>query len=385
MKKPRNIASASALAALAGSLSLATATASPAPTLQPPPPLSLPTPTGAHAVGTVALWWVDPARLDPFAAWRERRQLMVQIWYPAERKAGSRPARYLAAKAARVLEGSAVPPGTIHRIATHAAVKAPVIAGRHPIVLFSPGYAVMRGLYTSLLVDLASRGFVVVALDHTYEAPVVQFPGGRLKLQRVQNTNRSFRRAFEVRLADVHFVLGRLEQLAARGARSRFAGRLDLSKIGMFGHSYGGAAAAGAMRSDARLKAGANLDGSFVGEVVEEGVRGPFLLMTSAPHDNAGDWSYRAYLSRRNSSQLALTLRGSGHMTFSDLVALGRPLAARTGTDVKQLGIGTIEPRRALQVQRDYLAAFFRRYLQGKRQPLLWTPSAAYPEIRFLR
>jgi hypothetical protein len=106
--------------------------------------ITLPRPTGRFPVGTVSLRWVDASRPDPFLPGR-RRELLVQLWYPAARTASSPPARYLPSGAARAFErlgGIATP--VFDRIRVHARSSAPVVSGRHPMVLFSPGFGMLQ-------------------------------------------------------------------------------------------------------------------------------------------------------------------------------------------------------------------------------------------------
>src|SRR6266508_5510909 len=194
--------------------------------------IALPPPSGRVAVGTVSQRWVDASRPDPFLPGR-RRELMVQLWYPATGTAGFPPARYLPAGAARAFErlgGIATP--VFDRIGLHARSGTPVVSGRHPLVLFSPGFGMLTGFYTSLLEELASQGFIVLAIDHPYDAEVVELPGGRLVRKRFSDPPPD--RALSIRIADLRFVLDRLPRLNARG---RLAGLLDPSRIGTFGHS----------------------------------------------------------------------------------------------------------------------------------------------------
>jgi dienelactone hydrolase len=346
------------------------------------PSIALPPPSGRVAVGTVSQRWVDASRPDPFLSGK-RRELMVQLWYPSRHTSGSRPARYLPARTARVFErvlGISTP--VFERIGVHAWTGARVASGRYPVVLFSPGFGTTRAMYTALLEDLASHGFVVLAIDHPYDAAIVEFPGGRLVPQRLDDDTPAARyRDLRIRIADVRFVLDRLPRLNARG---RLAGRLDLRRIGMFGHSLGGAAAAEVMLRDHRVDAGADLDGSFGQRAERDGVRGPFLLIT-APRGVGNDQAYRAHLRR---SQLRLTLRGAEHYTFTDFVFTRAPLAPFVSSRAalrKLLPIGSIEGRRALAIERRYLAAFFRAHLKGARESLLTRAPAAYPEVSFER
>lgn len=369
----------SALSAVAGSVAGDLAAASPA---APPaaPSIALPPPSGRLVVGTVSQRLVDASRPDPFLSGR-RRELMVQLWYPAAGTAGYPPARYLPAGAARAWErllGISSP--VFDRIRLHARSGAPVASGRYPLLLFSPGFGVPTSFYASLLEELASQGFIVMAIDHPYDAGVIELPGDRLVPQRLSDESPAARnRVLSIRVADVRFMLDRLPGINAQG---RFAGRLNLSRVGMFGHSLGGATAADLMLRDGRVRAGAILDGSFGPNAERRGVRGPFLLMTAPRGVGPSEQVYRTHLSR---SQLRLTVRGAEHYTFSDF-ALTLPTLARLAPGLrKKVIVGSIAGRRAVQIERRYLGAFFRAHLKGTREPLLTRASKAYPEVNFER
>ena len=66
-------------------------------------------------------------------------------------------------------------------IDTHAAEPAPILKDkRWPIVIFSHGYGATRSSYSSLAAGLASRGYVVVTLDHPYESAVTELADGSI-------------------------------------------------------------------------------------------------------------------------------------------------------------------------------------------------------------
>ena len=193
------------------------------------------------------------------------------------------------------------------------AVAAVVAAGR----LFSsrPVSASNAGLYTGLTEDLASHGYVVVAIDHPHDAAIVQFPDGHVVIPASQM---DIQRAHTVRVADTRFVLTELARLARSGV---FAGRLDLGRIGMFGHSLGGAAAASTMLVDRRIRAGADLDGLLFGQVRTSGLSRPFLLMNAEPGfaaepNRAGFWK------KLRGPHYAVDVKRAQHFAFSDLVFL---------------------------------------------------------------
>lgn len=132
------------------------------------PAATLPAPTGSAPVGRRTLHLTDRARRDPFASGRRARELGVTLWYPAQSRRG-RPATYVSPALARLLAEDGMSGAAT--IATNAIEDARPAPGRRPLVLFSPGYGMSRLSFQQLGEELASRGYVVAAVDHTYEAP----------------------------------------------------------------------------------------------------------------------------------------------------------------------------------------------------------------------
>ncbi|WP_234430575.1 alpha/beta hydrolase family protein [Streptomyces sp. NRRL F-4489] len=384
--------------------------------------MTLPAPTGPFAVGTVALHLTDRQRKDPWVAGQAHRELMVSVRYPAGPGAGRFPraAQMTGAEAAAFDKlnnfSGHVPPGKVAWGATltHARAGAPVArsAGRRlPVVLYSPGAGDPRGLGSTLCDELASRGYVVVALDHTYEAPAVEFPGGRVarsvmldemaRAQRAGKMTELLEKVSAVRVADTRFVLDEL----ARGGRESalpavLRGRLDLSAVGMFGQSAGGFTAAQALHDDPRIKAAVNMDGvmgytqrdddpSHPSTVGRDGVDRPLLLMGMAGDDHHSVASWDAvwrHSAARGAWLRDLTLLGSRHASHTDAEAMVPQLARQVGlspADVADM-IGTVAPARAVAAERAYVTAFFDRWLRGRDAGLLDGPSGRYPEVRFV-
>ncbi|MCP3144937.1 alpha/beta hydrolase [Pyxidicoccus xibeiensis] len=136
--------------------------------------------------------------------------------------------------------------------------------------------------------------------------------------------------------------LSRLVTLEASDPAARFTGRLDLDRVGAFGHSFGGSAAAEACRTDARVKAGLNMDGTFHGRLETE-VHVPFL-------------------------ELALSF-------------LRFYVPAATASTY---GLSTLEGQRALTLVNTYVRAFFDTHLRARSTPLLEGNSAAFPEVELV-
>src|SRR5438552_10607472 len=173
-------------------------------------PITVPPLTGAIPVGTTTLHLVDRRRPDK--SFRSgKRELMVQLWYPASSASGPL-APYMPARTAAALErASGAPAGTVSDVRTHAHSDAPIATGLHPIVLFSPGSTQMRSDATAVAEDLASNGYIVVAIDHTHESELVQFPNGQIVRGGFTDTGpASNLRALQPRIADARFVLDQL-------------------------------------------------------------------------------------------------------------------------------------------------------------------------------
>src|SRR2546422_4025770 len=335
-------------------------------------PGALPAPTGPLAIGRVTVHWTDNARIELLATGSRNRELMLDIWYPAENRAGPR-AKYLDVATFEQALGVDGLRGLLgrrvadllktNRLQTHAVEGVPFArsVNRSPVLIFSHGMGTVSEIHTAQIEDLVSHGYVVAAITHTYDAWLTVFPDGRrIPFERTQREaagkTEEQRIAYEDRRVelwanDICFVLNEL----ARHKRIRspalpFAGHLDLGRIGAFGHSVGGRAAARACQIDSRLRACADQDGiarmlPFYLSEQGWGMDQPFLLIvrerTSPPSDDElrrmgltrpqAD-SLIGQLRARRDSTLAKTGGGSyrvvlnfaatHHMSFSDLPML---------------------------------------------------------------
>jgi predicted dienelactone hydrolase len=385
-----------AVGATADPAPAATAPAATAPATPSGPTTRLLAPTGDRRAGTVRLHLVDPTRVDPTSPGHGVREIMVQVWYPAIDTHGFPSTPYLPPlAAAHFLASNDVPP-TVSLPPTIGHVGAPVDHrhGPYPVVLYSPGGATDGSLDTGLVEDLVSHGFVVVAMDDTNDSPEVEFPGGRLVVRSFEyNTIDDLIEAQQIRADDARFVLDALAVLNRGGnpdaehaaLPSGLAGSLELARVGMFGWSIGGAASAQAMRDDARIKAAANLDGTFWGPLAQRGVDRPFLLLTGSEETEQNDPSLGSFLAASTGPKLHLALADSQHSTFSDFEELVPQLAPVLGLTPEQVAaiVGTIDPKTAVTDERAYLRAFFDKYLRRRDNHLLDGPSPRFPDIQF--
>ncbi|GAA1183482.1 dienelactone hydrolase [Kitasatospora gansuensis] len=372
--------------------------------------LTLPAPQGRYATGESVFRLVDDGRADPWVPGRSYRELMVSVIYPAVHTGGrpftsQLPAAVATAVGAAVEEGNQLPAGLVNWAATrtHSVQDAAMAPGRFPVVLYSPGAGDSRDWNVSLVEDLASRGYVVVTVDHTGEAPATQFPDGRVVgnatvlaawAQAYQDgtTLAFFSKLMAARQADIGLVLGRLTSLPGRLAEG-----MDLDRIGMFGHSAGGFTTANMMYGDPRIKAGVNMDGTLeysvrpdgtnLSEVALHGLDRPFLLMGSSGReagDVHGEPSWVSFWQHQRGWKADVTLVGSEHASFTDAEALLPQLAGRVPAATLAAVVGTVDPRRALAADRALVGSFFDRFLKGCDDHLLDGGTSRYP-ITFVR
>jgi dienelactone hydrolase len=358
--------------------------------------LQLPEPSGPSAVGTTSLHLTDASRPDPWAAEADARELMVSLWYPATPGAGRRAPYMTAAESGLLLAHAgvtSVPPGALSTVQTSAVSGAPPAGHPRslPLIVLSPGFIHPRSVLTALAEDLASHGYVVAGIDHTHESIATAFPDGRVTtaLARQAPGDRK-EKVVAGRATDVAFVLDEMT-----GAHPPWpgAGLIDPSRIAMAGHSIGGAATIAAMRTDARIRAGINMDGATVASIPGTGLARPFLFLGKQANYTPGsggavapgtgawkrlkgpvttwerDWKLLTGWKRW------LVVAGAVHASFTDLALL----AGQLGVDVD----AELSGARSLDITRAYVRAFLDQHVSGSPQALLDEPSSRYPEVTF--
>ena len=354
------------------------------------PRLTLPAPTGPHRLGTVSLHLVDRSRPDPVAGPGRYRELMASVWYPAARDTRRPVAPWMPAAPWRALLESAgfdpdaaAPPLT----AGHEGAPALRTRDRLPVIVFSHGAGGHRSEATIVVQELASHGYVVVTVDHTYDA-FVEFPDGRLSVDREDVPFTPWDSAH-----DIQFVLDRVEDLAAgrnpdaerRRLPAGLGAALDPHRIGMFGWSKGATATALVMNTDRRVRAGLGFDGPMESQPRPTEIDRPFMLMT-ADFNRAAEPAVEEFWALLHGWRLNLQAVGAVHSAYCDHQWLVPQLATIIGMSDAELEswVGTLDPRRAVRIQQAYPLAFFDLHLRRRRGHLLNGPSPAFPEVRFI-
>lgn len=368
---------------------------------------ALPTPTGPFSVGRTTAVWSDVAQEELMAPQPgTKRELSAWIWYPAEPRQQAQvlddyfpvPWRKAVEQQRGIMK---VLTRDLSRVQGNSTRDARVSSQQpsYPVVLMRGGLSSLVVSYTSLAEDLASHGYVVVGFDAPYRSSVVVFPDGRVIPRASQNNAELVGGAAKAQLAtrlaqawsaDMSFAVDRLEQLNASDPSGRFLGRLDMARVGAFGHSLGGASALQFCHDDTRCKAVIDLDGIPFGSVVGEGVTQPAMFLMS---DHTGDRadpedaqltpnfdSVFARLQRGRWSEIMI--RGSGHYMFSDDAVLRSPPVMRV---LRGLGVVHIDGRRQIAVTAHCISAFFDAYLKGPSASMPNISSSLYPEIQVLK
>ncbi len=244
--------------------------------------LQLPTPTGPYGIARgPRRTLVDPVRdetvvladgglddaasdagLDDAASdagdasTSEKRKISIEISYPTDLGATGTDAPYFDDADINALQvhGLNLLTSGVHvdlpysAVRTHTKIGPPMVADqrRHPVLLFSAGYGWMPREYTSFIEELVSHGYVVVSVSHTYWDLVTVFADGSSTLGVLNFNNETDpQRDAEavVWLGDLQLVLDTLSAIDANDTDGKLTGRLDLTHIGAFGHSFGGGAA----------------------------------------------------------------------------------------------------------------------------------------------
>ena len=235
------------------------------------PMFRLPAPTGPYPVGTrtmemkaggrdvvVTVWYPAAASHRPFAAYRRREETTRQSSYQDV-------------------------------LPTNSRLEAPVADGRFPVLLFSPAWGGRRTQNTYLTEDLASHGYVVAAMDHPGNSGPTAYRDGHVDQPAtgdamdfatlsLDEINAEGAKEVEREATDEIGVLDALEGMN-QDRESPFYQRLDTTRVGALGHSFGGAVGAEAAIEDGRIKAALDLDGSLFGRMQREGLRKPFMMI----------------------------------------------------------------------------------------------------------
>ncbi len=375
------------------------------------PVVQLPAPKGPYPVGTTYMSFMDLSREERLSETNNHRNVPVQVWYPASNTEGKQVARWISSREAIRLfsEYRGLPDlfGHFTLVKTHSSLNADVCEAekQYPVILFSGGGAMFSGQNVIQMEELASRGYIVYAVGHPYEDFACIYPDETLvpyseKQKRELSTDTAkaveaakqtvadtesgeFHKAI-LRNApvnnvsvknwskDMQFIADKVFEMNDGSEESIFFGKLDVSNLGAFGHSFGGAASGQLCLEDDRIKAFVNMDGSPFGDAPDKEIDQPFMVLT---HGGEEKYSIQTGYSEKEKNYYVVQISGAKHMDFSDLNSLIPAVGRLSGF------LGSIPKERQIEIMNHYILDFFNRHLKGMPSTLLDAASSIYPEV----
>lgn len=306
--------------------------------------------SGEYAIETKSYTWEDINRIETFETDGSNRNVTVQFWYPKTDK-----------------------------------------AEKFPLVIFSHGAFGFRASNTSTYEELASNGYVVCSIDHTYHAFFTKQTDGKVITVNPEFFQSVFkindegitddeifditREWMKLRCDDMNFVLDTIEYKSNDSAKEDVFKQIDASKIGIMGHSLGGATAVTVGRQRDDIDAVIDLDGSMLGEEVscvnnvytmnEEPYPVPLLCIDTTGHYEKG-LTYGSQYVNNVILENAIDAKevhfdGAEHMNFTDLPLFSPFLASR-------LGLGDIDSMDCIQTMNRVILNYYNHYLKQSEE-----------------
>ncbi|GIN93229.1 carboxylic ester hydrolase [Siminovitchia terrae] len=363
------------------------------------PIMTFPEPTGEYTVGTQTFHLIDKKRKELVVPNSQvNRELMVQVYYPAEKGTGKRSPYFENIDA--LTEQLSATQGFPHIATTHLGLTethsykdaTPVkVKEKFPLLLFAHGMSLYGRQNTFQLEELASHGYVVVALNFTGDAATTVFPDGdRVDFTPIENTITFLNKRIKLWEQDTSFVLGEVIKGDFDKNFKPIEELIDYDKIGMLGHSFGGATSAQMLVKDDRIKAAIDMDGGLYGDAMPKNGPGkPFMLMNAEAsinfmkeahgqepgnRDELFEESYLRNKTVEKPGVYTTIIPKTNHGSFTDLAAV-TPIINESGADVNTI----------YKLINEMALGFFDKNLKGTNENKLEEIQKKYPEINLTK
>lgn len=339
------------------------------------PTLKIPTPSGDYAVGTKIYEVEDVGRNETYGDVNLKRKIKYQIYYPSDKTYGFSQAKWisdgklLTRAFARDLKLPSFILDQTASIKSNSFINAPVSdkLESFPVVLISHGWRGFREFHTDYAEELASNGYIVISIDHTYGSQLVSFKDGSIaKINREALPNftppKKFL-AYSSALAttygkDVLTVLDDLENLNKND--THLQNKLDLESIGLLGHSTGGGGMVYVALEDSRIKALMGLDAwvePLKGYNIDKGLQIPSLYLRSEQWSKRPNSKYLNIIINNSAQASLIELAKTKHIDFS--------MAYMYSPVTKYINFtGKLGGRKSSEIQRELILEFFNKNLR---------------------
>tara|TARA_B100002052_G_C15840849_1_gene580073 strand:+ start:97 stop:1272 length:1176 start_codon:yes stop_codon:yes gene_type:complete len=299
----------------------------------------VPKPTGDKNIGTESIELIDIDRLEWFTEDpQDLRKIMIQIWYPTDDLDGEKEL-YIDYGELRIealasqFDYSPFLFKKLIDVETNSIKKAePSTQSSFPLIIFSHGLGGNRTQNTVIIEELTSHGYVVIAIEHAYDANISIFDNGDVADYRSginyerRNTQKITPEEFwairlpqlETRAEDVSYII---DQLELGNLPENIVNIIDLENIGVFGHSFGGATSIYSSYNDHRIDACINLDGWMVvvpDEIVDNGINKNFMYLGQEQWDEKLNYQKLDKFVKSNTKSSKILIPNTTHYDFSD-------------------------------------------------------------------
>jgi predicted dienelactone hydrolase len=360
---------------------------------------SIPAPGGPYQVGTTIYELTDDSRRELYSGRDEARRFQIQVWYPSDAAPSAERAPWMSHAeifAPAIATYIGMPSFFLDHLAL---VKMPAYkesrvaasGGGHPVILFSHGWNGFNAQNTGQAIELASYGYIVIGVQHTYGAIVTVFKDGTVAHNNPsalpggapdEEYEAAAHKLADQWAGDMGFALDFMRGQNTT-ENSPFYQSLDLSRVGVYGHSTGGGAAIQFCGTDARCKALLGMD-PFMRPVsygvLESGITQPAFFMFSQRWaddlDSRNNELFNRFIPNVKESLGVISIDGTAHYDFSDLPLLS-PLTPQLGLK------GPINGKRVTTIINDYLLSFFDMTLKDKASNLFEGQNQKYIEVEF--
>lgn len=333
---------------------------------------------GPYFVGTQNFQIDDASRNMWFSGTTKgSRKLSVKMWYPADNIASLKKAPYLNE---HKLIGSAisklfgVPEALMDRaggVKCNSWLNAVPANGKFPIIIYSHGHQSIKIANTSQAEEIASNGYIVVAMDHSFDAALTILDEDKIiysrsklpsndeealqdsMIQRVKNQ-------LKIRTEDVSFVIDELKIMFEKD--KRFSQIADYDNIGIFGHSFGGCTSIMSAYNDTRIDAVLGLDTYFLPlpkEIIKKDIDRPFVHLGQVSWGDSDNYKIMNELGKSSNREFYhFAIEGSKHNDYTDFSQFTKL--------TKKFGSGEISPKSIRYIINDVMLGFFDYHLKNK-------------------